>query len=129
MPLTATDHFDDGTVLKVSVTIDKSGSVIFDWEGTGPQTWGNYNCPISITHSAVIYTMRCLIGTDIPLNDGCLAHITIKIPKGSVLRPNANIAICGSTLASQRVIDTTLRAFNCVAAFSGCANSFGWGTG
>ncbi|KAF7628420.1 Hydantoinase B/oxoprolinase-domain-containing protein [Aspergillus flavus] len=129
MPLTATDYFDDGTMLKVSITIDDTGSAIFDWEGTGPQMWGNYNCPISITHSAIIYTIRCLIDEDIPLNDGCLAPITIKIPKGSILRPNANVAICGSTLASQRVIDTILRAFNCVAAFSGCANSFGWGVG
>ncbi|KAE8330727.1 Hydantoinase B/oxoprolinase-domain-containing protein [Aspergillus sergii] len=129
MPLTATDYFDDGTMLKVSITIDDTGSATFDWEGTGPQMWGNYNCPISITHSAIIYTIRCLINEDIPLNDGCLAPITIKIPKGSILRPNANVAICGSTLASQRVIDTILRAFNCVAAFSGCANSFGWGMG
>ena len=69
------------------------------------------------------------MGEDIPLNDGCLAPITIKIPKGSILRPNTNVAICGSTLASQRVIDTILRAFNCVAEFSGCANRFGWGMG
>ncbi|KAF7590075.1 hypothetical protein BBP40_003277 [Aspergillus hancockii] len=129
MPLTAIDSFDDGTVLKVSITIDEYGSAVFDWDGTGPQMWRNYNCPISITHSAVIYTMRCLVDTDTPLYDGCLAPITIKIPKGSVLHPSTNVAIYGSTLASQRVIDTILRAFNCVAAFSGCANSFGWGMG
>ncbi|EED17014.1 5-oxoprolinase, putative [Talaromyces stipitatus ATCC 10500] len=129
LPLTASDHFDDGTILKVSIDIDDSGSAVFDWEGTGPQMWGNYNCPISITYSAVIYTLRCLIDKEIPLNDGCLSPITIKIPKGSVLRPSSAVAICGSTLASQRVIDTILKAFGEVAAFSGCANSFGWGMG
>ncbi|KAK1149613.1 hypothetical protein N8T08_005162 [Aspergillus melleus] len=129
-PLTAVDYFDDGTTLKVTITIDKdTGRAIYDFSGTGPQMWGNYNCPISITHSAVIYTTRCLIDEDIPLNDGCLAPIDIRIPKGSVLRPSASVAICGSTLASQRVIDTILRAFGRCAAFSGCANSFGWGIG
>lgn len=129
LPLTASDHFDDGTVLKVTITIDNDGGAVFDFTGTGPQMWGNYNCPISITHSAVIYSIRCLIDTDIPLNDGCLSPIDIRVPKGSVLRPSASVAICGSTLASQRVIDTILKAFECVAAFSGCANSFGWGMG
>ncbi|KAJ5530512.1 hypothetical protein N7527_003905 [Penicillium freii] len=126
MPLTASDHFDDGTVLKVSISIDETGGAVFDFAGTGPQMWGNYNCPISITHSAVIYSIRCLLDADIPPNDGCLSPIEIRIPKGSILRPSASVAICGSTLASQRVIDTILRAFESCAAFSGCANSFGW---
>ncbi|KAL4863583.1 Hydantoinase B/oxoprolinase [Aspergillus spectabilis] len=66
---------------------------------------------------------------DIPLNDGCLAPIDIRVPKGSALNPTASVAICGSTLASQRIIDTILRAFGVCAAFAGCANSFGWGLG
>ncbi|EKV19060.1 5-oxoprolinase, putative [Penicillium digitatum] len=129
MPLTASDHFDDGTVLKVSISIDEAGGAVFDFAGTGPQIWGNYNCPISITHSAVIYSIRCLVDADIPLNDGCLSPIDIRIPIGSILRPTAAVAVCGSTLASQRIVDTILRAFECCAAFSGCANSFGWGMG
>ncbi|KAJ5898456.1 Hydantoinaseoxoprolinase N-terminal [Penicillium tannophilum] len=129
MPLTASDSFDDGTVIKVSISIDESGGAVFDFAGTGPQMWGNYNCPVSITHSAAIYSIRCLVDVEIPLNDGCLAPIDIEIPHGSILRPSASVAICGSTLASQRVIDTILKAFECCAAFSGCANSFGWGMG
>ncbi|KAL1601734.1 hypothetical protein SLS60_006649 [Paraconiothyrium brasiliense] len=128
-PLTATDHFDDGTKLQIKITISEDGTAIYDFEGTGPQMWGNYNCPISITQSAAIYTIRCLIALDIPLNEGCLTPITIKIPKGSVLNPEPSVAICGSTLASQRVIDVILRAYRKCAAFAGCANSFGWGMG
>ncbi|KAF2639035.1 hypothetical protein P280DRAFT_455371 [Massarina eburnea CBS 473.64] len=128
-PLTAIDHFDDGTKLQVKISISEDGTAIYDFEGTGPQMWGNYNCPISITQSAAIYTMRCLINIDIPLNEGCLTPITIKAPKGSVLNPGPSVAICGSTLASQRVIDVILRAYGKCAAFAGCANSFGWGMG
>ncbi|PYH87475.1 putative 5-oxoprolinase [Aspergillus ellipticus CBS 707.79] len=129
-PLTATDHFDDGTPITVTITTDSaSGAAVYDFTGTGPHAWGNYNCPVSITHSAILYVTRCLIDDDIPLNDGILAPTTILIPENSILNPHPSVAICGSTLASQRIIDTLLRAFNSCAAFSGCANSFGWGAG
>lgn len=33
---------DDGTLIKLTVTIDKEqGTAVFDWTGTGPQTLGN----------------------------------------------------------------------------------------
>ncbi|KAH8892112.1 hypothetical protein GQ53DRAFT_841002 [Thozetella sp. PMI_491] len=129
-PLTAVDFYDDGTAVQLKITIDPaSGSAVYDFTGTGPQSWGNYNCPISITHSAIIYTIRCLVDVDIPLNEGCLAPVDIRVPKGSILNPSPTVAVCGSTLASQRVIDTIMRAFGRVAASQGCANSFGWGMG
>jgi hypothetical protein len=46
-----------------------------------------------------------------------------------VLKSPSNVAICGSTPASQRVVDVILRAYGKCAAFAGCANSFGWGMG
>lgn len=128
--LEAVDYFDNGTQLKIKITINsETGSALYDFTGTGSQCWGNINCPISIAHSAVIYTIRCLIDLEIPLNQGCLTPIQLRVPKSSVLNPDASVAICGSTLASQRVIDVILRAFKVVAAFQGCASSFGWGMG
>ncbi|KAH6884564.1 Hydantoinase B/oxoprolinase-domain-containing protein [Thelonectria olida] len=128
--LEAEDVFDSGTRLKLKITIDpETGSAVYDFAGTEAQGWNNINCPISITHSAVIYTIRCLIDLEIPLNQGCLAPIDIRVPKGSVLNPTPSVAICGSTIASQRVIDVILRAYKVVAAFQGCASSFGWGMG
>ena len=129
-PLVAVDYYDDGTPIELEIAVDaQTGSATFDFKGTGPQVWGNFNSPISITHSAVIYTLRCLLDLDIPLNEGCLAPITIKVPKYTILNPGPGVAICGSTIASQRVVDTILKAFGVVAAFQGCASSFGWGTG
>ncbi|KAI1495579.1 Hydantoinase B/oxoprolinase-domain-containing protein [Biscogniauxia marginata] len=129
-PLTAVDYFDDGTPIKLNITINReTGGATYDFAGTGPQSWGNYNCPISITHSAIIYTIRCLVNVDIPLNEGCLSPVDIRVPKGTILNPSPAVAVCGSTLASQRVIDTILRAFGRCAASQGCANSFGWGMG
>ncbi|KAL0934416.1 5-oxoprolinase (ATP-hydrolyzing) [Colletotrichum truncatum] len=129
-PLEATDYLDDGTPMRVRISIDEhTGSAVYDFSGSGPQMWGNYNCPISICHSAIIYTIRCLVDIDIPLNEGCLGPVEIRVPEGSVLNPGPRAAICGSTLASQRVIDVILRAFGRYGASQGCANSFGWGMG
>ncbi|KAK8163902.1 oxoprolinase [Phyllosticta citrichinensis] len=130
LALQAIDFYDDGTPVALRVSIDgNSGSAVFDFTGTGPQTLGNMNSPISITHSAVIYSLRCMIDLDIPLNQGCLAPIDIRVPKGTILNPSSSIAVCGSTIASQRVTDVILRAFGAAAASQGCANSFGWGMG
>ncbi|CAN8100499.1 unnamed protein product [Discula destructiva] len=129
-PLTATDYLDDGTAMCVTITINaETGGALYDFSGSGPQIWGNYNCPISICHSSIIYTIRCLVDSEIPLNEGCLAPVELRVPEGSVLNPSPAVAICGSTLASQRVIDTILRAFGRHAASAGCASSFGWGMG
>ncbi|KKY15716.1 putative hydantoinase b oxoprolinase [Diplodia seriata] len=127
--LRATDYYDDGTPITLAITIapDPSPtpstplqySATFDFTGTGPQTLGNMNCPPSITHSAVIYALRCLINLSIPLNQGCLAPVRIVLPRGTILNPTAGVAVCGSTIASQRVTDVILRAFG-AAAGSAC---------
>ena len=71
MPLTAVDYMDDGNPIKLSISIDEEqGTAVFDFTGTGPESYNCLNAPIAITHSAVLYCLRCLIGTDIPLNEG-----------------------------------------------------------
>lgn len=129
-PLRAVDWFDDGTPVQVEITIDgEAGTAVFDFAGTGAQTYGNMNMPVSITHSAIIYVLRCLVDMDIPLNQGCLNPCEIRIPPGSILNPSPTVAICGSTISSQRVTDVLLKAFGAAAASQGCANSLGWGMG
>ena len=65
----AVDRMDDGSVIKLALTIDrKDGSAIFDFTGTDPEMYGNCNAPRSIASSAIIYCLRCLVNSDIPLN-------------------------------------------------------------
>ncbi|KAE9403971.1 hypothetical protein BT96DRAFT_989702 [Gymnopus androsaceus JB14] len=131
-PLRAKDYMDDGTLIQLEIRIDpKDGNAIFDWTGTGPQTHGNFNSPISLSYAAIIYSLRSMIRADIPmpLNQGVLDPVTNVVPKGSFLNPSGVVAISGSTIASQRLVDVILRAFNAAAASQGCANSLGFGTG
>lgn len=128
--LKAIDYFDDGTPVQLEITIDgEKGEAFFDFTGTGPEVYGPMNTPEAITHSCVIYVLRCLIDMDIPLNQGCLTPCKIYIPENTILNPSGFVAICGSTIAGQRITDVLLKAFGICAASQGCANSFGFGTG
>jgi 5-oxoprolinase (ATP-hydrolysing) len=127
--VTAVDYLDDGSPIMLILTIDRNdGSAVFDFAGTGPEIWGNCNAPAAVTRSAILYSLRCLIEKDLPLNDGCLIPITIHIPPGSLLDPSTEAAVVGgNVLTSQRVVDVVLKAFGVVAASQGCMNNFTFG--
>ncbi|KAK4934667.1 hypothetical protein LTR10_024131 [Elasticomyces elasticus] len=127
-PLEALDYMDDGTPIKLKITIAEDGSAVFDFDGTGPEVNGNINAPEAITHSAIIYSLRCMIAADIPLNQGCLASIQVKIPKPSILSPTQAAAVVGGNVTtSQRVTDVVLKALHACAASQGCLNNLTFG--
>lgn len=129
--LTATDYMDDGSpiVLKITIDADK-GEAIFDFNGTGPDVYGNTNAPQAVTYSAIIYCLRSLISDDIPLNQGCLKPIKVLIPPKSFLSPSDKAAVVGgNVLTSQRVTDVILRAFSACAASQGDCNNLTFGFG
>ena len=125
----ANDFLDDGSEIVLLLTIDhRDGSAIFDFSGTGPEIWGNLNAPRAVTHSAILYSLRCLIDQEIPLNQGCLNPIQVIIEDGSLLAPSENAAVVGgNVLTSQRITDVILKAFRACAASQGCMNNFTFG--
>jgi 5-oxoprolinase (ATP-hydrolysing) len=130
-PLEAIDYMDDGTAIRLRIEIDRdTGSATFDFEGTGSEVFGNTNAPVAITHSAIIYCLRCMINSDVPLNQGCLSPITIRIPPRSLLSPSRTAAVVGgNVLTSQRITDVVLKAFHACAASQGDTNNLTFGTG
>ena len=129
--LSAVDYMDDGSPIKLKITIDaEKGEAIFDFTGTGPEVYGNTNAPRAVTYSAIIYCLRSLIEDDIPLNQGCLKPIQVKIPPKSFLSPSDKAAVVGgNVLTSQRVTDVILRAFAACAASQGDCNNLTFGFG
>jgi len=127
--LRAEDFMDDGTPICLNVHVDgANGSAHFDFTGSGPEMWGNCNAPPSVTASAIIYSLRCMVKQDIPLNQGCLNPVTITIPPGSILSPSKHAAVVGgNVLTSQRVTDVCLKAFQAAAASQGCMNNLTFG--
>ncbi|XP_065520206.1 5-oxoprolinase [Lathamus discolor] len=105
------------------------GSAVFDFSGTGPEVLGNWNAPRAVTLAAIIYCVRCMVGQELPLNQGCLAPVRVLIPKGSILDPSPEAAVVGgNVLTSQRVVDVIFKAFGVCAASQGCMNNVTFGT-
>ncbi|KAI0111067.1 hydantoinase B/oxoprolinase [Nemania sp. FL0031] len=129
-PLEAIDYMDDGTPIQLRVTIDgETGSATFDWEGTGSEAYGNWNAPIAICNSSIIFALRCMVDMEIPLNQGAIQPIRVLIPEASLLKPSEHAAVCaGNVLTSQRIVDVIFKAFNAVAASQGCMNNLTFGT-
>jgi 5-oxoprolinase (ATP-hydrolysing) len=125
----AVDHMDDGTPIALAITVDRNTrSATFDFTGTGSEVFGNTNAPRAVTYSAIIYSLRCLVGSDVPLNQGCLAPVAIHIPAGTLLHPSPDAAVVGgNVLTSQRVVDVILKAFGAAAASQGCMNNLTMG--
>jgi len=125
----AVDYLDDGSPICLALTIDRrDGSACFDFAGTGTELWGNLNAPKAVTYSAVLYALRSLIHQDMPLNQGCLNSIKIRIPNGSLLSPSEEAAVVGgNVLTSQRITDVILKAFGACAASQGCMNNLTFG--
>lgn len=125
----ASELMDDGSQMELKLTIDKtSETACFDFTGTDPEMYGNCNAPKSITSSAIIYCLRCLVNSDIPLNQGCLNPIEIIVPENCFLNPSATAAVVGgNVLTSQRITDLVLKAFQACAASQGCMNNLTFG--
>jgi 5-oxoprolinase (ATP-hydrolysing) len=120
---------DDGAPLKVNITVDKAArSARVDFTGTGPQRPNNFNSPPAVTRAAVLYVFRCLVGTDIPLNDGCLVPIEIVIPPGTFLSPEPGCAVvAGNTEVSQATCNALFVALGVLACSQATMNNFLFG--
>lgn len=125
----AVDYLDDGTPISLKIDINpETGDAIFDLTKSGDEMNGNLNAPKAIVNSAVLYVLRSLISSDIPLNNGCLIPITLKTREGSVVDPSYEAAVVGGNVeTTQRIIDVILKAFEAAAASQGTCNNLTFG--
>jgi 5-oxoprolinase (ATP-hydrolysing) len=122
-------RMDDGAPLIVRVSVDRAArTALVDFTGTGVQNSGNFNAPPAVTRAAVLYVFRCLVGDDIPLNDGCLKPITIRIPPGTFLSPSPGAAVvAGNTEVSQAICSALFGALGTMACGQATMNNFLFG--
>lgn len=121
---------DNGIKIGVSISIDKTTKkLIIDFDETDEQHWSNFNAPFSITKASVLYVLRCMINDEeIPLNEGCLLPIEIKIPSNNLLNPNyPSAVVAGNVETSQKIVDCLLGALNLQAGSQGTMNNLSFG--
>ncbi len=128
----AEESLDDGHIIKVSIDIQE-GKIQFDFEGTSAPHPFNLNANISIVYSAVIYILRLWCGENIPLNEGLMEKVDIKLPN-SFLHPafaddprECPAVVGGNTEVSQRLVDTLIKALGLAACSQGTMNNLLFG--
>ena len=122
-------RMDNGKPLRVAIRVDRaSRGAVVDFTGTGEQDAGNFNSPPAVTRAAVLYVFRCLVGDDIPLNDGCLKPLRIVIPEGTFLSPRPGAAVvAGNTEVSQATCNALFGALGSIACSQATMNNFLFG--
>jgi 5-oxoprolinase (ATP-hydrolysing) len=126
------DRLDDGAPITVRIEVH-DGSAVLDFTGSAPPLPNNLNANRAIAKAAILYVFRCLIDEDIPLNEGVLAPLEVRIPRSVLDPPSDNDpALCpavvgGNVETSQRVTDVLLGALGLAAASQGTMNNLTFG--
>ncbi len=119
----------DGLRLQVELRAGPRGLVV-DFGGTEGPHPGNLNAPPAVVRAAVLYVLRVLAGSQLPLNEGALRHVELRLPRGSILDPEPGRAVVGGNVeTSQRVVDLLFRAAGARAASQGTMNNLTLGGG
>lgn len=120
---------DSGANIQVRVHIDRNTrSATLDFTGTSAQLATNLNAPAAVTTAAVLYVFRTLVEDEIPLNDGCLRPLTIRLPEASMLSPEYPAAVVGGNVeTSQAVTGALYAALGVMAEGSGTMNNVSFG--
>jgi 5-oxoprolinase (ATP-hydrolysing) len=125
----ASKTMDCGARIEVRVDVDRSaGRAVIDFTGTSPQQDNNFNAPRAVTRACVLYVLRTLVADAIPLNEGCMAPVELRIPEGCLLNPRHPAAVvAGNVETSQVVTDALLAALGQLANGPGSMSNLTFG--
>ncbi len=131
-PASAVQCLDDGSKIQVEVSV-RDGRLILDFAGTSAVHPRNLNATQAVVRSAVLYVLRLLMQEDLPLNEGLLEPVEIRVPE-SLLNPRFSgdaatdpAVVGGNVEVSQRLVDTLIEAFDLQACSQGTMNNFLFG--
>ena len=103
------DYLDnDGIELNTPIRIEVAatvgnGAIEFDFTGTSPQVKGPLNCVPSGSLAAACWAVRALTDPEIPTNGGCFRPISLKLPPGTVVNPQAPAPVNARTSTIKRI--------------------------
>ncbi len=128
----ATEVLDDGAEIRVAIRAS-ADRIEFDFTGTSGVHPGNLNATPAVVHSAVLYVLRLMVEQPLPLNEGLLRAVTIRIPPGMLDPPfgddpaAAPAVMGGNVEVSQRLVNAMLRALGLCADSQGTMNNVVFG--
>lgn len=122
-------ELDNGEFIRVAIRVDRAArEAVIDFTGTAGKSPTNYNAPLAVCHAVVLYVFRALVGSDIPLNEGCFKPLKIIAPLGSMLNAqHPSAVIAGNTEVSQLTCNALMGALGVMAGSQATMNNFIWG--
>ncbi|KAH6639235.1 Hydantoinase/oxoprolinase-domain-containing protein [Boeremia exigua] len=118
----------------ISCSMQKEGSkLVFDWDGTSPQSNTSMNFYLSKTMFKIFigYYLLAIYDPHVLVNDGFHDLLDIRIPEGTILRPVRPAAVSCRTHLLGRVMDVMQAlfgqrnpAYRCAAGFSDSPHLF-----
>lgn len=124
----AEELLDDGSAVRVTFELRAGGGLI-DFSGSAPVHPGNLNATPAVVRSAVLYVLRLLIEEPLPLNEGLLKTVELRIPEGILNPPftadatTSPAVVGGNVETSQRVVDALIKALGVAACSQGTMNN------
>ncbi|KQZ73477.1 5-oxoprolinase [Sphingopyxis sp. Root214] len=120
---------DNGAEVAVAVKVDREARhVTIDFTGSSATLPDNFNAPAPVVRAAVLYVLRTMLDDPIPMNEGCLAPVTLIVPDNSMLSPAYPAAVvAGNVETSQVITDALFAAFGAMAPAQGTMNNFTFG--
>jgi N-methylhydantoinase B len=103
------EKYPDPIPIKVKVII-KGDDMTFDFTGTAPQIKAPINVPYPCTKAAVFFSVKALMGHDIPANEGINRAIHIIAPEGCIVHPTEPSPIGAQIDCQQRIPDAIFGA-------------------
>ncbi len=126
--LEAEERLDDGAILRVRLELAGDRGVL-DFAGSAGVHPGNLNATPAIVRSVVAYVMRLLVDEPLPLNEGLVEPVEIRVGPGILHPPfDPDPARCpavvgGNTETSQRLVDALIKALGLAACSQGTMNN------
>ena len=120
---------DNGAEVVVAVRVDRTARhVTIDFTGSSATLPDNFNAPTPVVRAAVLYVLRTMLDDPIPMNEGCLAPVTLIVPADSMLSPRYPAAVVARNVETSQVItDALFAAFGAMAPAQGTMNNFTFG--
>ena len=102
---------DSSIPLKVSIEI-KDDHLMVDFTGTGKQSPQGINSPYNYTFAYTSHAVKCATNPRVPMNEGVMKTIDMKVPEGSILNPKFPAAVGGRHLTNWRINSLVFRALS-----------------
>lgn len=107
------DGYDEPIHIQCALSIHED-RIDIDFSGSSPVSRFGINVPLPYAEAYASFGARCLIGNDIPNNEGSLSTIRVSAPVGSILNAESPCPVSARHALGQMLPDVVIGCLNAV---------------